>query len=101
MNQDWRSRLTSAIEKKNMSKREVSLAAGMGAGYVHSLLKENKDPGVDSLLKVCDILGVSLSWLIRGFDISPEDEALLQQIHEADPADKEALLRLLKKRGTP
>jgi transcriptional regulator with XRE-family HTH domain len=96
MNQEWRNRLASFLEDRKLSKREVSLAAGMGPGYIHSILKEGKDPGVESLIKVCDTLGITLSWLLYGFDIGPEDERLLQQIQNADPQSKEALLTLLR-----
>lgn len=82
-----------------MSMRAASLAAGMGPGYVHSIIKEGKDPGVESLLKVCDTLGITLSWLLYGFDIDPTSEKILQIVQGSDERQKAAVLTILENSG--
>ena len=74
---DWRARLAAALEAKPMSKRAASLAAGLGAGAVHSWLSEGKDPSVDNLMEVCRVLGTSLTYVMYGYKITPEVEEVL------------------------
>jgi transcriptional regulator with XRE-family HTH domain len=93
----WRKRLEDALKNSNRSKREISLKAGKGAGYVHSILSEGKDPTIESLIAVCQELGVSLTWIVYGFEISPATEQLLSLI-EQNPDDRAAVLQILQKR---
>ena len=96
-NDDWRARLQKAIDDSGMSYRAVSLAANKGPGYIHSILSEGKDPSVNNLIAVCEVVGVSLSHVLYGFDISPETEEILTLLQE-DPGARPALLALLRKR---
>lgn len=93
----WRKRLADAIAAKKMSKRSVSLDAGLGPGYVHSILSEGKDPSVANLEAVCKIVGVSLQYVLYGYDISPETERLLRLMEE-NPDSRDGILRILEAR---
>ena len=93
----WRKRLEDAIKESGRSKREVSLKAGKGAGYVHSILSEGKDPTIESLIAVAQVLNVSLTWIVYGFEMSPATEQLLSLI-EQNPDDRAAVLQILQKR---
>ncbi len=95
---DWRLRLAQAIAAKNTSKRKVSLDAGLGAGAVHSWLAEGKDPSVTHLMRVCAVLGVTLTWLTKGYDITPEAEEILSEIQD-NPAAMDGILTLLRSRA--
>lgn len=92
----WRERLADALKASGKSKRAVSLATGMGAGYLHSVLAEGKDPSVDNLAKVCEVIGVSMTQVLYGFDISPETERLMRAA-EASKETRDHLLALLEK----
>lgn len=92
----WRRRLSEAIAASGKSQREISLAAGMGAGYVNSLFKENKDPTIENLMKVCAVVGVSLSYVLYGYQISAETEEILQLLEDASPEERVGLLTLLR-----
>lgn len=94
----WRQRLALALERSGKSKRGVSLAAKLGAGYVHSILNEGKDPTIDNLVAVCREIGVSLSYVLYGVEMSPETESILQEIESLSPARRAALLQLLHDR---
>ncbi|MBO3760380.1 helix-turn-helix transcriptional regulator [Ciceribacter sp. L1K22] len=94
-NDAWRGRLQQALDRSGRSAREVSLAAGKGAGYVHSLLKEDKDPTLENLLAVCRELNVSLSELIYGFEISPATEEILALL-EGSPDARDGILKILR-----
>lgn len=93
----WRSRLAEAIVAKQMSKRSVSLAAGQGPGYVHSILSEGKDPSVANLEAVCRAVGVSLQFVLYGYEISPETERLLR-LMEDHPESRDGILKILEAR---
>jgi transcriptional regulator with XRE-family HTH domain len=92
----WRDRLAAAIEASGKSMREISLGAGRGAGYVHSILKDGKDPTVDHLILVCEQANVSLSYIMYGIDISKEAEEILHELAAANPDQRRAMLVLLK-----
>lgn len=93
----WRHRLRETLTAKSLSKREVSLAAGAGAGYLHGILDEGKDPTIQKLAAVCSAIPVSLTYILYGFEISPEDEAILSAMHDA-PEKRDAVLTLLRQR---
>lgn len=94
---EWRKRLAEAVAKSGRSARDISLAAGLAHGYVHSLLgKEDKDPSVHNLQRICDELGVSLNSVWFGFDITPEAEEFLRYFESATPEQRRALLAIWK-----
>lgn len=96
LDQGWKDRLAAAINESGKSKRAISLAAGMGPGYVHSVLVEGKDPTIENLAKICDHAGVSLSFVIFGYDLHKEDEDLLVVLRSLPKDAKEGLLKALK-----
>jgi transcriptional regulator with XRE-family HTH domain len=80
----WRDRLAAAIEASGKSQREISLAAGLGPGYVNSIFNDGKEPSVDRLMRVCRSLNVSIYYILGGFDINPETEEFLRLLVRAD-----------------
>ncbi len=98
IDEGWRSRLLAAVQASGKSQREISLAAGLGAGYVNSLFKERKDPTIQNLVSVCDAVGVSLSFVLYGYQMSAETEQILHLLQKASPGERDALLRLLRER---
>lgn len=94
-NADWRTRLRDALDRRGMSAREVSLAAGKGPGYIHSILKEGRDPTVDNLVAVCKVLDVTLAEIIYGYEMSPETAEILSLL-EGSPDAREGILKLLR-----
>lgn len=93
--EQWRERLRLAIKASGKSQRQVSLAAGNAAGYANSLIKEGKDPSVGNLIGLCDQIGVSLSYILYGFDVSPETEEVLRLL-QAHPAARKGVLQILR-----
>ncbi|OMP69950.1 transcriptional regulator [Agrobacterium tumefaciens] len=92
---DWRARLQDALEASGKSAREVSLAAGKGPGYVHSILKEGKEPTVDNLIAICSVLNVSLSQVIYGIEMSAETAEILSLL-ENSPNARDGILKILR-----
>ena len=92
---DWRKRLSEAVEKSDKSMRAISIAAGNGHGYVHSVLKEGKDPTVDNLIRICGVLDVSLTHILYGVDMTAETEEIIRLI-EGNPQRRAGILQILK-----
>lgn len=97
----WRDRLAGAIKRSGKSMRAISLATGRGPGYVHSILKDDKDPTIDHLIEVCEQVGVSLSYLIYGFDVSGENEKILHLLQGASPLRRKGILQILEDEPAP
>lgn len=95
--QAWRERLKAAVEDSGKSKRKISLEAGLGPGYVHSILSEGKDPTIDNLLAICREIGVSLSFIVYGMKVGPAEEELMALVQAAPEEDRQALLQILRR----
>lgn len=97
----WKDRLAAAIAESGRSERDISLSARpprkpqLGPGYVHSILKEGKDPTIGNLQAICDALGVSIYRILGGFDMTPETERLLRLLVAAEEDDRRSVLQLL------
>lgn len=63
-NNDWRKKLREAVEKSGRSKRDISIKAGLGHGYIHELLTTAKVPNIDNLSAVAAQLNVSVMELL-------------------------------------
>lgn len=94
---EWRARLEDAIKKSGRSKREISLAAGKGPGYVHSILKEGKDPTIDNLIAICGAINVSLTQILYGVQMNPETQEILSLI-ESNPNMRSGILQILREK---
>jgi transcriptional regulator with XRE-family HTH domain len=90
-----RQRISAVLTEKNISKRQASLAAGLGPGYVHSIIAEGKEPTVTNLAQVCNAIGVSLAYVMYGAEISPQVEKLISLIDQ-NPQKRDAILALLE-----
>lgn len=94
---EWKDRLESAILDCGKSMREISLAAKLGPGYVHSILGEGKEPTVTNLLKICRAADISVYRILTGFEIKPKDEDFLRLVSLADDDLRASLLYLLER----
>ncbi|GAA5110725.1 XRE family transcriptional regulator [Bartonella jaculi] len=93
----WRQRLSAALKKSGRSKRSISLAAGKGAGYLHSILAEGKEPTIESLSRVCHEINVSMNYILYGEGASPEDKEFIDLISQLSHEEKQAVLTLLRR----
>lgn len=99
---EWRKRLSDAIEKSGQTPRAVSLTAGCSAGYLHGILKEGKEPGLERLRRIADVLHVSLAYIILGIELTLTQERLLLLLSGLPDDQKELLLKMAESlhRGT-
>ncbi|ATO57874.1 helix-turn-helix domain-containing protein [Bartonella sp. 1-1C] len=93
----WRQRLQKALQKSGRSKRSISLAAGKGAGYLHSILSEGKEPTIESLYRVCHAINVSMSYILYGQETMPEDQEFIDLVLQVSPEERKAILTLLRR----
>lgn len=94
--EDWRVRLAQKIEESGKSMRAISLACGKAPGYVHSIMKDRKNPRAEALAEICAEAGTSVSYVLYGFDISAEDEKFIKLFSQASPDVRNAILTLLR-----
>ena len=92
---DWRARLSAAIEADARSYRDLSLKAGLGENYVVQMKRSGKTPTIDKFLALCSTLGVSPVYILTGAYLDRDAEELLGLWAKAQPAQRDALLKLL------
>ena len=78
MDQLWRDRLVKAIERDGRTPRAISLEAKLGPNYLTQMLLRGTAPTTPALISLCKVLGISLTSLFTGSDMTPEDEELLR-----------------------
>ncbi|WP_345097191.1 XRE family transcriptional regulator [Bartonella acomydis] len=93
----WRQRLSAALKKSGRSKRSISLASGKGAGYLHSILTEGKEPTIESLARVCHEINISMNYILYGQGVSHEDKEFIDLILKLSPEERQAILTLLRR----
>ncbi|WP_332065820.1 XRE family transcriptional regulator [Bartonella sp. CB189] len=93
----WRQRLKKAFEKSSRSKRSISLAAGKGAGYLHSILSEGKEPTIESLARICHEMNVSMNYILYGDSVTLEDQEFVRLISKLSSEERRAILILLRR----
>jgi len=69
-------RLKKAREKRGMSRRELSLKAGLSPAQVgHIERKVGARPQISTIVRLAETLGVDLDWLASGRGCSLEGES--------------------------
>jgi len=94
--EDWRARLKQELAAQGKSMRGVSLEADLAHGYVNSILNERKDPTVANLQAVCKVLGITLPYLLYGYNFTPALDRLVALAAES-PERTRVVLDLLEK----
>ena len=92
---DVRKRLKVALKSKGLSMRRVSEDAKLNPGYVHSILSSDREPTIGNLAKICKVADLSLSYVMYGFEMSPETERLISLL-EKNPEKRASMLALLE-----
>jgi phage repressor protein C with HTH and peptisase S24 domain len=62
----FRARLQAAMQKKGISRKRLSKLAGLGETLMRDLMEKTDNPRVGTLVKVADVLDVSVSSLLGG-----------------------------------
>lgn len=93
----WLVRLIREIERSKRSMRSISLDAGLGENYIQQMIGvEGKDPGFDSVAKICSTLNTSITYLVTGAQMSHFEEEVLFLLANLDDKSKNSLLAFLR-----
>ena len=63
---EWRDRLRAKIKESGMSLQAISLAVGNSRNYVRSMLNEGKEPGIETFIQICDVIGANPLEILYG-----------------------------------
>jgi transcriptional regulator with XRE-family HTH domain len=94
MIEGWRQRLQQAFDAKGESMRAVSLKAGVSHGYLYTILIDGREPTITNMAKLAGALDVTLSWLLYGYDMGPQEEQLLRLYAQLPPSQRKTILDL-------
>jgi transcriptional regulator with XRE-family HTH domain len=94
MTDSWRTRLRQALEASGKSMRQASLESGCAANYFFEVIEGGKEPGVGRLVRMADVLGVSMTWLFLGVELGAQEEELLRLYAMLPDAQRRAILDL-------
>lgn len=97
-NPGWRQRLIDAIEHSPKTRKDIAIDAGLGRAYLYGVINEGKSPSVENMLKICEALNVSASYIMFGWNISPKQQELLD-LAQKHPDQLEALLSILRSKS--
>lgn len=93
-----RERLEAELKRKGLSMRQASLNAfSTSPGYLHSVIKDGREPTVRKLAETCEANGIGFAYIVLGYEVSPETERLVAVI-EQDPLVRDGMLALLDRR---
>jgi transcriptional regulator with XRE-family HTH domain len=95
-NNSWRERLQAAVDASGRSMREISMSSGMSENYLRTILANDREPGIDNLIAICQTLGVSSGYIILGYEVSGEAEALLRDFIKLSPRQRRAIMETAK-----
>lgn len=94
---DFALRLAQLREKKNVSAREMSLAIGQNAGYIHNIESGKSLPSLPGIFYICDYLGISVSDFFDTEAKNPESlNAIIKDLRQLDDQQLETITALVK-----
>lgn len=91
----WRERLIAAIEADDRSYRAISLDAGLGPNYVGQLV-QNNGAEVESVLKLCAALNLSVSYVFTGVTMNTLEEDTLIRFSALSADQQQAIFQLVR-----
>lgn len=100
---NWKTRVLDAVDAFNeangLSDNSLSQRAGLSRNYVEQLRKKNPNgqiPRMAELQKLCNHIGVSLIYVLTGFEMDAEGEELIRLLANKSRAAKRHVIGLLR-----
>lgn len=74
---DMAGRLRVLLDYSGLDQSALSLLAGLAPAHVNMILRGKiAQPSGKTLASLCDVLGVSLDWLMRGVGAAPDEDSV-------------------------
>jgi hypothetical protein len=85
-----------SIEADGRSPRAISLAAKLGPNYLTQMIERGTAPSTPALVSLCDVLGISLTYVFTGANMTPDQEELLRLSAEMQDHQKDLLVEMAR-----
>lgn len=99
MIEGWENRLLEAIDKAiaaGRSQRGIGEAADLGPNFVSQFRSGTRVPRLGSLIKLANVLDVSLRSILFGDEVSAEDEEILELLKMMSDKSRRGFLEMLR-----
>lgn len=93
---EWRVRLLQAIADDGRSARKIGILAGVGGNYVRQMINEGKQPSFDIVVRLCEVLDISVTYIVSGAKMSRYEEEVLAILTRMDDQQRKALQAFLE-----
>ena len=87
------------MDEQKLRKQDIIDRAGFHGSTFHTWIKRDALPQVDDALKLADVLGVSVRYLVTGMDEEqlPHDiREIVKLCYSMDPVDRQTAYRMLQ-----
>jgi lambda repressor-like predicted transcriptional regulator len=98
---DWLVRLIDAAEayiaRHGSSLSSVSVKAGLHRNFLTQLMADDwREPQFGNVVKICRSIGVSITYIVTGAEMTQEQEVLLSHLARISPEQQRSVLALLE-----
>ena len=91
-----RQRLVDAVAASGKTPRSLSIMAGLGPNYLAQMQLRGTSPTIKALIALCNVLDISLIYVISGTEFAPGVDELLELFSKMDEKTKELLLSVAR-----
>lgn len=97
-------RVDDLLDRKDINKKTLAYEAGFDASNITKGIKNNNVPSAETAVKIAQVLGVSVEYLVNGVDSSfpktlkPEVAEIVEEINHLEKEDLEAIKYIIKMR---
>lgn len=97
-------RVDDLLDRTGINKKTLAYDAGFDASNITKGIKNNNIPSAETAVKIAQVLGVSVEYLVNGIDSSfpktlkPEVAEIVEEINHLEKEDLEAIKYIIKMR---
>ena len=97
-------RVDDLLDRTGINKKTLAYDAGFDASNITKGIKNNNIPSAETAVKIAQVLGVSVEYLVNGVDSSfpktlkPEVAEIVEEINHLEKEDLEAIKYIVKMR---
>ena len=97
-------RVDDLLDRTGINKKTLAYDAGFDASNITKGIKNNNIPSAETAVKIAQVLGVSVEYLVNGVDSSfpktlkPEVAEIVKEINHLEKEDLEAIKYIIKMR---